>query len=234
MFNLYQRLLNKKMEVKKKSKIQLTDHTIESNIQISPDTFVLSFKRTFEFRAGQSLKLSLDGSEPTRIYSIASGENDTNIDILYKLNPTGVLTPKMWKLKEGDKIYVSQPKGSFFIEDRKSIWISTGTGIAPFLSKFKTSPCENVRLIHGARHLNSFYFSDELLRSFDERYVRCCSKEISDGVYHGRLTSYIKSLEIQYDCDYYLCGNPDMVIEVRDYLLSKNVDYDCIKAEIYF
>jgi len=222
------------MDNRKKSKIQLTEAVVVNNIQINPDSFILSFKREFDFKAGQSVKLSMDGNEPTRIYSIASGENDDNIEILYKINPTGVLTPKMWKLKPGDKIYVSQPKGSFFIEDRPSIWIATGTGLAPFLSKFKTSDCSQMTLIHGARNLNAFYHSDALKDSLGERYIRCCSRETAEGVHHGRLTSFIASLEIKHDHDYYLCGNPDMVIEVRDYLLGKDVDYDRIKAEIYF
>ena len=36
------------------------------------------------------------------------------------------------------------------------------------------------------------------------------------------------------DRKYYLCGSAEMVVGTRDILISKNVPYDAIIAEIYF
>ena len=40
--------------------------------------------------------------------------------------------------------------------------------------------------------------------------------------------------ELPKQIKYYLCGNPEMVVEVRDIILGKGVDFENIIAEIYF
>jgi ferredoxin--NADP+ reductase len=84
------------------------------------------------------------------------------------------------------------------------------------------------------RQLNQFYFEDELEWSLGEKYIRCCSQEQSCDVFPGRVTDYLESLTELPDVKYYLCGKALMVVEVRDLLIEKGVDYANIIAEIYF
>ncbi len=59
--------------------------------------------------------------------------------------------------------------------------------------------------------------------------------EEGPGLISGRITTFIKeSDEIKPENKYYLCGNADMVVEVRQLLLTRGVPFDNIIAEIYF
>jgi ferredoxin/flavodoxin---NADP+ reductase len=130
---------------------------------------------------------------------------------------------------------VSGSYGSFRDDDSPAFWISTGTGIAPFYSMFQAGMSSQKILIHGVRHLNQFYFEDELEWALGSRYVRCCSHETSCNVYPGRITSYLlETNHFPKDYKYYLCGKSLMVVEVRDLLISKEIPYENIYAEIYF
>jgi len=218
-----------------KPTIHLTSSSVLSNIEIAPSVFVLSFRRTFEFRAGQVLGLGLSPDDDPRLYSIASGEQDENIKILYNIKPGGQLTPNLAQLKPGDKLWITPPFGSYEGTAAPAFWIAAGTGIAPFTSMWLSGLGENKKLIHGGRTLDSFYFSAELTQSFGDRYIRCCSQDSGEGIYHGRVTQYLSEQEeLPTDQKYYLCGSAEMVVECREILLDKGIPFNNIVAEIYF
>ncbi|MFW6370445.1 MAG: ferredoxin--NADP reductase [Bacteroidota bacterium] len=212
----------------------LNEHTISGNTEIAPDVYLISFKRRFDFIPGQVVKIGLDNDHPPRIYSICSGNRDPEISILFNVKKEGILTPRLAQLIPGDKILVSDPYGSFQGSNEPAWWIATGTGIAPFYSMFRSGFFTGKTLIHGVSYLNQFYFEDELEEAFEERYIRCCSRETSCNTYPGRVTDYISKVKEFPDVNYYLCGQAIMVVEVRDLLISKGVPFVNIEAEIYF
>jgi ferredoxin--NADP+ reductase len=116
----------------------------------------------------------------------------------------------------------------------KEWWIATGTGIAPFYSMIKSGLSTNKKLIHGVRHLNQFYFEDELETELNEKYLRCCSGESSCNTIPGRVTDYLNSMDNLPDVKYYICGQALMVVEVRDLLIKRGIKFENIMAEIYF
>ena len=207
---------------------------ITENKEIAPNAYVIEFKRTFDFQPSQVVSLSINGHEP-RMYSIASGSNEDTIRILYDIKPDGELTPLLKHLKKGDSIKVSGPVGKFSGDDQPGFWIANGTGIAPFYSMFRSGLATGKTLIHGGRTQNSFYFQDEFYNYFHDKYIRCASKAHGKGLYSGRLTSYLKEQNnLPTNQKYYLCGSPEMVVEVRDILISKHIPFGNIVAEIYF
>jgi len=212
----------------------LLEQTITNNEEISPGVHLISFARTFEFKPGQVVKIGIDLEHPPRIYSICSGNQESQVSILFNIKEDGFLTPKMASMIPGDHILVSEPYGSFLGTHQPAWWIATGTGIAPFYSMFRSGLDENKRLIHGASYLNQFYFEDDLDWAMGENYIRCCSRESSCDVVPGRVSDYISGLEDLPNVKYYLCGKALMVVEVRDLLIEKGVPYENILAEIYF
>lgn len=179
--------------------------------------------------------ITVDLKDEPRLYSIASGEQEKEVRILFNVVPEGKLTSQMAKLKCGDKIYVSQPFGNYTGSAEPAYWIAAGTGIAPFASMFYSGLGTNKVVIHGGRTLNSFYFNEDFETSLGENYVRCCSQEKGSGVYEGRLTAYLRSLQnLPSHYKYYLCGSAEMVVETRDILIGKGIPFEQIIAEIYF
>lgn len=208
---------------------------ITSIEEIAPGVYVLSYPREDHFIPGQVVGLTLDKSDPPRLYSIASGNREDEIRVLFNIVPEGSLTNRMSKLKRGDSIFTTKPFGSFYGKAGPGFWIASGTGLAPFLSMLHSGLGKQKTMIHGGRTLKSFYFQDELKERFGENYIRCCSREQGEGVYEGRLTKYLNDqAQLPLDHDYYLCGSSEMVSEARDILIDKGISFDRIMAEIYF
>jgi len=222
------------MQKKRKFEPDLFEFTIINNQEISPDVYLLSFKRNFDFLPGQVVKIAMNKENPPRIYSICSGNHEKEIRILFNIKEDGFLTPKLAETIPGDKIMVSKPYGSFLGTSDPAWWIATGTGIAPFYSMFRSGFEKNKKLIHGVSYLNQFYFEDELEWGIGNNYVRCCSRESSCDVFPGRVSKYISEANILPEIKYFLCGKALMVVEVRDLLIEKGVPYENILAEIYF
>jgi ferredoxin--NADP+ reductase len=205
-----------------------------SNKEIAPNVYLLSLPRVISFEPGQVVRLKINENEP-RLYSIASGKNDDEIKILYDIKPEGKVTPLIRNLTRGDTIGISEAFGNFVDQGKQACWIASGTGIAPFYAMFKSGLGEGKTLIHGGRDKNSFYFHDEFLPYFKDHYIRCCSRENGDGFYSGRITKYLSEQKfLPAGQKYYLCGGAEMVVEVRDLLISKNIPFANIVAEIYF
>lgn len=208
---------------------------ISSVEEISPGAFLLSFPRNFSFSAGQVLKIALGEKEVPRMYSICSGENDPEITILFNVKPEGSLTPQLSHCKPGDTLFISLPLGSFTGDDQPAWLIATGTGLAPFYSMLRSGLVNGKQLIHGVRYLNQFYFETDLTGMLGQRYIKCCSAELHDKVFAGRVTDYLRQLvELPSGIKYYLCGNGLMVVEVRDLLIERGVPFNNIISEIYF
>lgn len=212
----------------------LKEYTLSNNLEISSGVHFISFRRDFGFLPGQVLKIAADKEYPPRIYSICSGNKQDEVSILFNVKEDGYLTPKMAAMIPGDKIFVSQPYGSFIGKAGSACFIATGTGIAPFYSMIVSGQAKGKTLIHGVRFLNQFYFEDELEEMLGENYIRCCSSESSCNVYPGRVTDYLNQLEHLADVKYYICGQALMVVEVRDLLIKKGIAFENIMAEIYF
>ena len=217
------------------SKTGLEEVEIISSEEITEDVYLISFKRTFEFFPGQVIGIATEADGPRRLYSICSGKNEDVIKILYNVVDEGYLTPLLSDLGEGDPLWITSARGKFADDTRPAYWISTGTGIAPFYSMYKSGLSENKILIHGERFLERFWFYDEFSRAFGSAYIRCCSQEEHDAVYHGRVTDYLKSVDhLPEDYKYYLCGRAEMVVEARDILIERGIPFANIVSEIYF
>jgi ferredoxin--NADP+ reductase len=212
----------------------LFEHSITNNQEISPGVHLISFQRKFEFLPGQVVKVGVNQRHPPRIYSICSGNHEEELHILFNIKEDGFLSPKMAALIPGDKLFVSEPYGSFVGKPDTAWWIATGTGIAPFYSMFRSGLSDNKTLIHGVSHLNQFYFEDELEWAMDKNYIRCCSRENSCNTYPGRVTRYVQEINYLPDVMYFLCGKAEAVVEIRDLLIAKGIAFEKILSEIYF
>jgi len=220
---------------KKPSNVELSKVILTCHEEISPDVFVVGFRREHDFQPGQAIKLGIDTEHPPRIYSICSGVQDDELCILFNVKEDGFLTPKLAALKPGDEVYASAPYGTSLGTDEPAWWIATGTGIAPFRSMLRSGIGKNKVLVHGVRHLDQLYFSDEFAEALDDRYHRCCSAESSQGIYAGRVTGFLAEQDsLPQDHRYYICGQATMAVETRDLLIEKGIPFGNIVTEIYF
>ena len=203
--------------------------------EIAPNVLMLSFKKEWSFIAGQVVGIAIRIGDNPRMYTLSSSTEDKDAGIIFDIRPEGSLTPKLGKLRVGDKLLVSEPFGEFIGTKKPAWWIATGTGVAPFLSMLRSGFHEHKKLIHGGGHSNSFYFEDEFKAILGNDYIRCCTKETGNGLYAGRVTEWLtEQQDLPTDILYYVCGKAEMVVEVRDLLISRHIPFDNIQSEIFF
>ena len=192
---------------------------------------LFSFRTTrdtgFRFKNGEFAMIGID-AEPRpifRAYSMVSTCYEEELEFLSIKVPDGPLTSKLQNICVGDEVLV-KPKttGSLcidYLEQRPNlIMLSTGTGIAPFMSvarDFETyDKYSKVYLYHTVREVAELAYLEELreLESVnpDFLYVETVTRE----TYHreGRFWDHILStlgreLDPQQDA-IMVCGSPDL------------------------
>ncbi len=199
------------------------------------------------FEAGQFLQLGLrDGEHHVhRPYSVASPHGPT-LEFFIVLVPDGELTPRLWRLRVGDRLEVGHPAAGRFTLSRapaaRDLWmIGTGTGVAPYVAMLRTEEpwrkYERIALVHGVRTRSDLAYRDEfeeLQRSHPERfvYLPTTSRDDEPGGLSGRVTTLLSSGELEEraamrlvpeQCAVLLCGNPAMLDDMERDLESRGL-----------
>lgn len=125
-------------------------------------SFRTTRERSLRFKTGQFVMIGLEvnGKPLMRAYSIASPNYEDHLEFFSIKVPDGPLTSRLQHLKVGDQIMVSRkPTGTLVCDDllpgRNLYMLSTGTGLAPFMSLIQDPEVyerfEKVVLVHGVR-----------------------------------------------------------------------------------
>lgn len=217
---------------------------------LNRNTVLLKIKCTdlIEYNAGQFVNLQrADGL--TRSYSIANTPQESEtLEFHIRKLPGGKFS--QWvinDLKEGDLLAVSEPQGHcFYIPERKEqgiLLIGTGSGLAPLagiltdaLSHGHSGP---IHLFHGSRDAEDLYRIDEMVQLSKDysnfTYTPCVSgKKAPKGFTHGRANDV--ALEILPNLGgwrVFLCGNPDMVEQMKVETFLKGASMDDIYTDAF-
>jgi ferredoxin--NADP+ reductase len=182
------------------------------------------------FQAGQFVRIALD--EIARPFSFVNPPDDPVLEFYGVIVPEGPLSPRLARLKAGDTLQIATNPAGFLIlsevPDARTLWLlSTGTGIAPFLSILRTeAPWRRFRevvLVHAARHARELVYRDMIAALQKERglrYVSFVSREAEPGSLAGRIPAAIADGRLEAaagaplsaeSSQVLLCGNPDML-----------------------
>jgi ferredoxin--NADP+ reductase len=210
------------------------------------------------FEPGQyfSLGLGIDDQFVLRPYSTASPRGATEtLEFLVRRVPTGTFTPSLWQAAVGDRIWIGPPKGLFVLKpgDRRThLLVSSGTGIAPFISMLDelldSSSGPRVVVAHGVSYASELAYRHriEARAAVDSRltYVPTVSRPAAPENAqwmgrHGRVESILARVcgELMLDpldTVAYLCGNPEMVALSRETLRSLGFPADAVIHENYW
>jgi ferredoxin-NADP reductase len=209
-------------------------------------------KSRFGFVAGQWLSFrhrKLASEEITRAYSICSPPADTNrFALCLNRVQDGFMSNFLCDMKEGEEVALAGPFGDFILHPpmRDTIFIATGTGIAPFRSMLHWLFAEETRhqgkqlwLLFGNRYESDIYYHHEFLRLADQHsnfhYLPTLSRP--DGSWQGR-SGYVQQhaseiVEGRSDMHAYICGLDKMVKANRELLKSLGWDRKSIRYEKY-
>lgn len=187
-----------------------------ANERISDDAWVLRLdRRDLVFRPGELISLHGQSELDHRDYTIASGTEDEEIEVLYRLVPHGALTPQLVKWNAGDEICFKGPYGTFVLRDATvpTVFVATGTGIAPARSFLRSNPGMEMTVLHGVRERGDLFYRAEFEAAPEvTSYVPCVSSET------GRVTDWLRSNPLPPGVHVYLCGANEMIYEASDIL----------------
>jgi ferredoxin-NADP reductase len=206
----------------------------------------------FGFVAGQWLSLrhtNADGQEITRAYSIASPPSgDNRFALCLNRVQAGFMSNFLCDMKEGDTIDCQGPFGDFILRPpmRDTIFIATGTGIAPFRSMLHWLLAEESRhqgkqlyLLFGNRTEKDIYYQDEFLRLAEEHAnLQYCPILSRGGPEWQGLRGYVQDqlpgiAKSRTDMHAYVCGLDKMVKANRELLKTLGWDRKSILYEKY-
>ena len=216
--------------------------------------------QAIDFEPGQYFTIGVDvaGKLVQRPYSVASSprEKDSGYELYVRLVPEGAFTPLLWLLPEGSPMHMKGPKGRFLLEpddDRTHLFVSSGTGIAPFISMMRTlrragTPRRAV-VLHGASYVEDLGYRDEVEGhqrggTYPCRYIATISRPNAPenagwSGRTGRVETIIPDVLEERDLTpdnaiAYLCGNPDMIENADALLTARGFPEAQIKKELYW
>jgi ferredoxin-NADP reductase len=226
-------------------KARLTDSR-----EIAPNTRHFEFESSdwkAAFVPGQFLSLTatIGEDEITRAYSIVSPPDGSRFALCANLVQEGHLSPFLFSLSVGDEIDFKGPYGAFILRRpaSDSIFVATGTGIAPFrsmlLSHLSTHADRRFTLIFGVRHEYGLLYHDELsaLEKTHPNFTYQPTLTRPPDAWTGRTGRVqqptLDALGDRRDVDVYICGLREMVDDVRAKLKEIGLDRKRIIYEKY-
>jgi ferredoxin-NADP reductase len=220
---------------------------------LTPTVFEVLFdtENDLDFKAGQFVSVVVPGAGPggrdlRRAYSIASAPHIRPIELCVKLVEKGPGTNYLNRLRPGDTFKGFAPYGDFTYEpkpDRVAVFISTGTGVAPFRSmalsqEFAENPPLHTICLLGVREESEILYPDELRGIPGLEFICAVSQPVGNWEgFRGRVTDWLRRPDLSLDwanADFYLCGNGAMIAEVKTLLAEKGVAKEAIYQEKYY
>ena len=154
--------------VNKNVKIPLV---VKQTVSLHDTSMSIFFERPigFEYEPGDWIDVNFEGGNPRGgiTYSLSSSPTEDTLSITFKrgISP---FKQRLQSLAQGEKMYISQygnDYGFHLKENRSSVLIAGGIGIAPFRSMLKemidTNNKNNVQLLYLNKD-RSYIFADEI------------------------------------------------------------------------
>ena len=188
-----------------------------------------------------------------RAYSIVSANYEDHLEFLSIKVPHGPLTSRLQHIQVGDTIIVGKkPTGTLLIDyllpAKRLYMLSTGTGLAPFLSVIRDPETyerfDEVILVHGVRQVAELAYHDYLTQELPQhellgemvtkqlKYYPTVTREPFRN--QGRINDLIESGKLFTDLGVppldpltdrvMLCGSPEMLASLKHILEQRGFE----------
>jgi ferredoxin--NADP+ reductase len=208
-------------------------------------SFTTTRDRGLRFKNGHFVMIGLEveGRPLLRAYSVVSPNYEEHLEFYSIKVPGGPLTSRLQYLKPGDEILVgTKPTGTLVTSTlrpgKRLYLLSTGTGLAPFMSIIRDPETyeayEHVVLVHGVRVSEELGYADYIKHELPQheligemarqqlRYYPTVTREAFEN--QGRITDLLRTGKLCSDLSLppldpahdrvMICGNPSMLDEL--------------------
>jgi ferredoxin/flavodoxin---NADP+ reductase len=207
-------------------------------------SFTCTRDPAFRFKSGQftMIGLQVEGKPLVRAYSMVNGFWEETLEFLSIKVQNGPLTSRLQHIEVGDTVLIGRkPVGTLLTESllpgRNLYMLSTGTGLAPFMSLIRDPETyegfEKVVLVHGTRTVPELVYEDlithelpehELLGELvSEKLVYYPTVTRETYAHQGRVTDLVFSGQLQQELGLppldksvdriMLCGSPGLLAD---------------------
>lgn len=136
-------------------------------------SFTITRPPSFRFRSGEFVMIGLPGERRPllRAYSIASPAWADTLEFLSIKVPDGLLTSRLQRIDPGDQVFLGRKPTGTLVADallpgRRLFLLSTGTGLAPFMSLVRDPDIyarfNQIVLVHSVRQVSDLAYRSEL------------------------------------------------------------------------
>jgi ring-1,2-phenylacetyl-CoA epoxidase subunit PaaE len=215
-----------------------------------------SLRSSFAFRQGQHLTLrtEIDGQDVRRSYSLCSSPFEEQWKVAVKQIPGGVFSTFVnEQLRDGDKLQVMPPSGSFGVEcgqtAKNYVAFAAGSGITPILSMIQAhleaEPGSRFQLFYLNRTAKSIIFKEAIEQLRNKYFGRLeiyyfLTKEHRDiPLFNGRFDAeklreiFGKLVHLPAVDEVFLCGPEEMIFLIRDHLVEAGFEKGHIHYELF-
>ena len=208
--------------------------------KIAEQTYILKYNIApdLEWEPGKYIGVGISGLY-RRSYTIWD-LTDGVLTLLVDTKPGGLASQFFDRVEVGEESLIIGPYGRFLLQDTpfRKVFISTGTGIAPFYPMVKSlKKGTKATFVFGAGTFNTeiaYQFFQEFI-SDDFEYVQAITRHTQEHVpvdqdkrvkvMFGRVTTVVPQLNLDYkNCEFYICGSPQMVENMGEVLTANGAD----------
>jgi 3-ketosteroid 9alpha-monooxygenase subunit B len=194
----------------------------------------------FRYEAGQflTLKVTVNGQDLRRCYSMSSAPVEDDLQITVKRDPGGLVSN--WlndTASEGVEIHAAPPEGRFLLRDTSDeiVAFAGGSGITPIISLVRTAlvtSSRHIRLFYANRSRDSVIFAAALAglaEQYPDRLVVSHHADDESGVVTpSAVDAFIADAG---DADYYICGPGPFMDTVEAAVLTSGAPKESVHLE---
>lgn len=229
--------------------------TVSSVTNVAGDFYVvklaLTNPSTIAFTAGKYVIFQIGPPKLRHTLSIASSPADgKTIDILQSVAPMGEGSKWMLGLKAGDTVRFLGPLGKFMLQKestKQKVFVATGCGLAPLramimdeLNGQGTGNNKQMTLFWGLRYEEDVFWKkefDALAARYPNFHFTITLSRPTDrwmGA-RGRVTEHVVGETPRLtESEFYLCGNRQMIVDMKGLLTDNGVPPEQIFTEAFF
>ncbi|GBQ29358.1 ferredoxin--NADP reductase [Gluconacetobacter azotocaptans] len=218
-------------------------------------TFTTTRDAGLRFENGQfaMIGIEVEGKPLLRAYSIASANYEDQMEFLSIAVPDGPLTSRLRHVKPGDKVLIGRkPTGTLLLDNlrpgRNLYFLSTGTGLAPFMSLIKDPAVyerfDRVILSHTVRISGELAYANHIRHELPQHeflgedvsgkllYYPAVTREpfavtdrITKLIESGKIFTDLCIPELDPEHDrVMICGSPEMLADTEAMLVARGFD----------
>jgi ferredoxin--NADP+ reductase len=237
-----------------------TEGVVVSRRDVSSDLWIVRLRTAerISFVPGQYVAVGLPSAERLveRPYSVASSPREEDLEFFLELVPGGHLTPHLYDVPVGGRVWVRRAAKGRFVFDSASgrpdhFMVATVTGVAPFVSMVREmvtqgAPAVRLALLHAASRAPELGYCDELSEYARHHpwftYIPTLSRPWLEPDWTGEVGRAEDVLRKHLDAlgftaattTAYACGHPEMIEKAKGIFERAGFPKEAVKQEVYW